>query len=58
MSELSRDAVTVNNPHYPHCYDWNDAVCHADNGNRKEKASIALAELEKFLAYFELCFLL
>lgn len=58
MSELSRDAVTVNNPHYPHCYDWNDAVCHADNGNRKEKASIALAELEKFLPYFQLCFLL
>lgn len=58
MSKLSRDAVTVNNPHYSHCYDRNDVVCHADNGNQKEKASIALAELEKFLPYFELCFLL
>jgi len=58
MSELSSNAITVNNPRYPHCYDWHDVVCPVDSRNQKEKASVALAELEKFLPCSKLCFLL
>lgn len=30
-------------------------MCRVDNGNQKEKDSITLAELEKFLPCYELC---